>query len=110
MKYLFRPYVFLLSLFLSASFSVQAQRPALSKAEYAEMKKNPNAVYVCLDSSLSDIKNLICEISKYDKNKNSSLYSFKKYMEQGFNIGLYEEVLYVLEYADVIIQKKSAHL
>ena len=104
-------YKFFLFFLLSASISlIKTAEITLSRFEYAEIMKNPDASYVCFDERMSDIKELIFDISKFDKDKASPLHAFKRFLRRGFNVGLYDEVVHVLEYAELIVQKKLLRL
>src|SRR5579863_8867840 len=103
--------IFLSFILLFTTFlPMKAGGITLSTVEQAEVMKNPDAVYICLDESMSDIKSVIFELSKLDKDKISPLHSFKRYLRNGFNIGLYDEVIHVLEYAELVVQKKSTEV
>src|SRR5581483_8398121 len=93
-------------LFLFAMVS-QGHDIQLSEKEKAEIMKRPGVEYVCFSEKLSDIKNFIFDISKFDKDKTSPLHEFKRYLRKGFNIGLYDDVIHILEYAELVIRKKA---
>ncbi len=103
MKHVFWLRSLFLCSFLNFFLSVNAHSIILSQAEYKEVTSNVQDTYICLDESLSDIKNIICDISIFDHDKTSPVYELKKHIDQGFNFCFYEKMIDALEYAERVI-------
>src|SRR5436190_16582691 len=88
MKYIFK--LCLLSLFFSYSF-------VKTETELSEAVEN---TYICLDDSMSEISQVVNEISALDSNLDSPIHLLKRHLESGYLLGLRDEVVGVLEYAD----------
>ena len=86
-------FVFLLSFFSPLLVIAKKRSINISSAKQENL-------YIRLDRSLSDIGSLVEELSDLDSDVHSPLHLLKKHIADGFVIGLEEEVLQVLEYAD----------
>ena len=64
-------------------------------------------MYICLDESLSDIVQLTHDISNLDTNADSPIHLLQRYLESGYLLGLYDEIVNVLEYADWFINQQQ---
>src|SRR5205085_9656688 len=102
--------IFLFFLLCACVSPMKAGTITVSSFEYAEIMKNPDAMYVCCDENMSDIKQVVFEISKLDKDKTSPLHLFKRFLRSGFNFVLYDEAVHVLEYAELVVQKKAIEM
>jgi len=71
-----------------------------------ELVKNRDC-YICLDKSLSNIATIVAEVSLLDSDNDSPLNVLNKYIKGGFLIGLYDEVLFVLHYADSLLSQQK---
>src|SRR5436190_6129650 len=72
---------------------------SLVKTE-TELSEAVENVYICLDESMSEIFQVVNEISNLDSNLDSPVHLLKKYLENGYVLGLRDEMIGVLEYAD----------
>src|SRR5690606_20334577 len=73
----------------------------------SQINKAPEELYVYLGRDLSNIADVVLEVSQLDANTSSPVHLLKKYLEDGFVIGLQDEVLEVLNYAYSFISVKS---
>ena len=78
----------------------------MSLEELNIMAQNSDDTYVYLGADGSNLYNVIAEISSLDSDKSSPVHELRKYIENGFTIGLYDNVLEVLEYAELLLKKK----
>src|SRR5579863_7833495 len=104
----------LLSLFISFSLLVgplplssmaNDLAVSLSEREIGIVDRNPNASYVYLGKELSNIAELLLQISEFDNETNSPLQELKNHIECGFLIAEHDAVLEVLEYAQSIVER-----
>src|SRR5436190_21526401 len=89
MKNIFRLY--LLSLLFCHPFLIKAE---------VELSESVENTYVCLDESMSEISQVVNEISALDSDLDSPIHLLKRHLENGYMLGLRDEVVDVLEYAD----------
>jgi hypothetical protein len=61
---------------------------------------NQELFYVCFDESLSDVARVITAISTLDTDPHSPVSDLKRYIQDGYMLGLRDEVLSVLDYAE----------
>ena len=82
----------------------------VSDVEQLCIPKNSEESYVCLDKSLSPFFDVICEISELDNNIDSPIHVLRKYLEDGFVVGLNDDIVEVMIYAESFLkhQKESA--
>ena len=72
--------------------------------------KNYDNTYVYLGNEISHIGSIISSINNLNDDKRSILHALQDHIEKGFLIGLYDEVLEALRYAEIILQNKSGIL
>jgi len=82
----------------------------LSEIELQEIFQNPDYSYVCLSKNISNIEDIIEEISKVDKDQNSPVFALKKHIELGYSIGRENAVVQVLEYAQQALEQNRTEL
>src|SRR5882724_3029119 len=75
-------------------------------SESFELSDNKN-LYVCLDKRITDIAQVVSEISSLENDETSPIALLKKYLDDGFIVGLRDEVLFVLEYADSLLRSQQ---
>ncbi|HLW73240.1 MAG TPA: tail fiber domain-containing protein [Candidatus Babeliales bacterium] len=78
----------------------------ISEVELQEIFNNPDRSYVYVGNEVSDIADVIAEISKFDDNKDSFLWGLRNHIEKGFVIGNYEAVVQALEQAELVLRNK----
>src|SRR5438477_474426 len=61
--------------------------------------------YVYLGEELSNLPRIVEQASAFDEDQDSLLHAMKKYMDEGFVIAGYEEVVEALEYAQHVIER-----
>src|SRR4030095_10590456 len=72
--------------------------------------RNYDNTYVYLGNEISHIGSIISSINNLNDDKRSILHALQDHIEEGFRIGLYEEVLEALRYAESVLQNKSGIL
>lgn len=82
----------------------------LSAVEVQEIFNNPDRSYVYVGKDVSAIPQLIAEISKFDENKDSLVWSLADHIEKGFVIGNYEAVTQALVQAGLVLHKHAHEL
>src|SRR5579872_4006510 len=92
-----RRYSILLSCMLFGSPLMVVADQAIKTEQRAEQNQ---VSYICFDDSMSDIARVVYEISALDSNEDSPINLLKKHLDNGYLLGLQEEVLHVLEYAE----------
>src|SRR5579872_2766376 len=105
------------SLFLSLTFLINPLSSVaeiydlfLSEDELCTLIDNPNQQYVCLDKQLNDIAYIVKRLSSIEQNQTSPLFLLNKYINQGFTIGLYDEIVATLEYAQTVLHTNKNKL
>src|SRR5438552_1190804 len=75
--------------------------PFFIKAEAIsdEVNQVVQNIYICLDEGMSDIAQLTRDISLLDTNVDSPIHLLKRHLENGYLLGLHDEIVGVLEYA-----------
>src|SRR5438477_12354348 len=68
---------------------------------------NQNTLYINLDKNISNIAQVIFEISTVDNNANSPIHLLRKHLENGFVLALKDEVIQVLEYANWLLERQK---
>src|SRR5437762_7079889 len=95
-------YALLLFLFLGIpSIKTDALTP---DHDISKVIPNEETPYISFDKELADIAN---EISALDPDVNSPIHLFKKHIDTGYVVGLRDEVMKVLEYADWLINQQQ---
>jgi hypothetical protein len=97
-----------LTLFVAASLNANAPETTqiyLSEVELQEIFSNPKRSYVYVGKEISNIANIIEEVSKLEDNQNSAVWGLKNHIDKGFVIGNYDAVAQALEQADVLLKK-----
>lgn len=101
--------------FLSAILSLSANdqneiQIHISEVELQEIFNNPDRSYVYVGNEVSNIADVIAEISKLDDNKDSFIWGLVNHIGKGFVIGNYEAVAQALEQAELLLRNKSSLL
>jgi hypothetical protein len=79
----------------------------LSAIELQEIFSNPTRSYVYVGREVSDIANVIAEISKLEDNQDSAVWGLVNHIERGFVIGHYDAVAQALEEAELLLSKHA---
>jgi hypothetical protein len=85
-------------LFLMVPFSLSAIEDSLSGQSCQGFQDKE--IYISLDKKMSDIPHVIREISDLDDDLNSPVNRLKKHIDDGFVVGLHDDIVSVLDYAD----------
>ncbi len=72
--------------------------------------ENYDNTYVYLGSDVSNIGAILSSIDSLNDDKRSILHALQNHIENGFLIGLYDEVLEALHYAETVLCNKSGML
>src|SRR5258706_6162713 len=97
-----------LFLFPYTMFSIYKDEVYISEAELHEILENTDRKYVYLGRELSDIYDVMLQVSEFDENKNSAVWQLKKHIEDGYAIGLQEIVIEALAHAENVMQAKNS--
>src|SRR5579862_7359692 len=82
----------------------------LSEVELQEIFSNPKRSYVYVGREVSNIADIIEEISKLEDNQNSAVWGLKNHINNGFVIGNYDAVAQALEQAELTLKKHADSL
>src|SRR5579862_2427375 len=82
----------------------------LSEVELQEIFSNPKRSYVYVGREVSNIADVIAEISKLEDNQNSAVWGLKNHIDKGFVIGNYDAVAQALEQAEITLKNHTNDL
>src|SRR5580692_4858662 len=102
-----------LTLLVTISLPTIAQESTqihLSEVELQEIFSNPKRSYVYVGREVSNIADVIEEISKLEDNQNSAVWGLRNHIEKGFVIGNYDAVAQALEQAEIALKKHADSL
>jgi hypothetical protein len=103
-------YTSILTFALLATISViandqQDKQIYLSAVEVQEMFDNPTRSYVYVGRDVSNLADVIAEISKLEEDENSPVRALEEHIKKGFVIGNYEGVALALEHAEAVLNR-----
>src|SRR5882724_1342329 len=93
MKY--TPFSFFIVFFLSVPLSVMPH----DDSSVFEQSQDAATIYIRLDQEKSAIADFIFELSNLDVDLDSPVNLLKRHLDDGFVVGLHDEILQVLDYA-----------
>src|SRR5438445_1163304 len=82
----------------------------LSEIELQEIFNNPNRSNVYIGREVSEIAEVIEEISKFDDNEDSFVVALANHIAKGFSIGNYDAVAQALEQAELVLRNHADRL
>lgn len=94
----------LTTLSLSAS-EQQDKQIFLSAVEVQEIYDNPTRSYVYVGRDVSNLADIIAEISKLETDENSPVRALDAHIQKGFVIGNYDGVAQALEHAEAVLNE-----
>jgi hypothetical protein len=97
-----------LFLFPYTMLSVYKDEVYISKSELHEILENTDRKYVYLGRELSDLYDVMLQVSAFDEDKNSVVWQLKKHIEDGYSIGLHDIVMEALAHAANLLQTKNS--
>src|SRR5579872_1782008 len=89
----------------AATYSIE-----LSEWELAELSDNPSQKYVSLDKQISNIARIVEYLHSLENNPTSPIGQLHKHMQDGFSIGLQQEIVAALQYGQEIVTKQKRKL
>ena len=100
---------------LSVAFPLSAEEQKgveihLSEIELQEIFNNPKRSYVYIGREVSNIAEVMEELSKLDDNANSLIHGLLDHIRKGFAIGNYDAVAQALEEAELVLLKNGSAL
>jgi hypothetical protein len=88
--------------------SVYKDEVYISQSELHEILENTDRKYVYLGRELSDLYDVMLQVSAFDEDKNSVVWQLKKHIEDGYSIGLHDIVMEALAHAANLLQTKNS--
>ena len=103
---------------LSAVAKAMADRSAIaqditkniSEFEADIIAQNPRISYVYLGKELSDIAQVIAQLSDLDEQENSPLHELNAHIKNGFSLAEYNATVETLEYAALMLRRNHTQL
>ena len=97
--------IFLTTFSLAANEQQESKQIYLSTAEVQEIFANPTRAYVYIGRDISNLADIITEVSKLENDENSPVKALENHIEQGYVIGNYDGVALALEHAEEVMNK-----
>ena len=82
----------------------------ISQLEASALAQDLDASYDYLGKEVSNIAEIISQLSNLDEENNSPLYQLNAHIKNGFSLAEYDAVIETLEYATIVLQKNYAQL
>src|SRR5947207_37876 len=99
------------SLFLSVSLLASslplvaiAENITVTSQDYETVITRQEPLFVYLGEELSNLARIVEQASVLDEDQNSIMHAMKKYMNEGFLVAGYDEVIEALEYAQSVVE------
>ena len=96
-------HIFLSSMLL---FPITPMQSAVESDGMQHASQEQEVIYIRLDKAASNIAEVVAQLSALDSDVNSPLRLLQKHLEDGFIVGLHDEIVQVLEYADWFVDQQ----
>ena len=82
----------------------------ISSAEADIITRNADELYIYLGKELSNIGEIITQLTDFDEDRNSPLHALREHIANGFSLAEYDAVVETLKYAELLVERKLTQL